>query len=241
MPHIPHWYTLRKTWADDAEFCKAVETIRHIGVWRWWGKYHFPYFHANGVYYWSMGAPVKDTILINRAIDKYASADYDSIAQRYDSLYATEAHDQETCQAFETCEISRDHDVLDVGCGTGLFHDFSIPCSSYVGIDPSGQMLSIAKGKHPDVDYLQCSFEHYHTDLLFDRILMLFTVPNHIHPAYIDKVRYMLAPGGKAYLFWDVPDSDYLISYEDELHLSAGPVGLPKFNQRYGLQVIKND
>lgn len=67
MPQCPHHYTLRKTWTDDTQFAAAVVAIRKYGVVRPWGRYRHTYFDANGYTYWTMGAPIPATILINRA------------------------------------------------------------------------------------------------------------------------------------------------------------------------------
>ena len=67
MPHIPHEYTLRKHAADEAEFEAAVMFIRGHGYQARWGKYNHTYFDVDGWQYWTMGAPLAATILINRA------------------------------------------------------------------------------------------------------------------------------------------------------------------------------
>ena len=65
MPKIPHWYTLRKN-ADNREFDNAVQFIRAFGYDDWyWGK-KYKAINVKGFKYWTMGAPIKKTILINR-------------------------------------------------------------------------------------------------------------------------------------------------------------------------------
>ena len=67
MPGIPHEYTRRKEWIDEAAFEGVVRFIRENGVQEQFGRRTFTYFYANGFKYWTMGNPVKKTILINRA------------------------------------------------------------------------------------------------------------------------------------------------------------------------------
>lgn len=67
MPTIPHEYTLRKTWANQDDFDWAVETIRQYGYRRRWGTRTFTYLDLDGWKYWTMGSPIPQTILINRA------------------------------------------------------------------------------------------------------------------------------------------------------------------------------
>jgi hypothetical protein len=65
MPHNPHEYTLRRN-TDDATFDAAVRYIREHGrMETYWGKpYRTLYFGDHK--YWTMGAPLEVTILINR-------------------------------------------------------------------------------------------------------------------------------------------------------------------------------
>ena len=66
MPSCPHSYTLRKEW-DDEWFEAAVELTRRLGKRERWGKAIRPYFRHGEYKYWTMGSPINDTILINRA------------------------------------------------------------------------------------------------------------------------------------------------------------------------------
>jgi len=73
MPQIPHFYTLRKNWEDDKLFEGVVQAIRDLGEIRPWPAppkkpwHKHSYFDAGEWSYWSMGAPLDKTILINRA------------------------------------------------------------------------------------------------------------------------------------------------------------------------------
>lgn len=61
----PHHYTLRSDW-DKKDFEWVIETLRANGYTeRFWGK-DYTMFSADGFKYWTMGAPVFETILINR-------------------------------------------------------------------------------------------------------------------------------------------------------------------------------
>lgn len=67
MPQIPHWYTLRRNAKRDEDFAAFVQEIRFRGIVRQFGSKSFTYFDLDGWTYWTMGAPVEETILINRA------------------------------------------------------------------------------------------------------------------------------------------------------------------------------
>jgi hypothetical protein len=64
----PHEYTLRGARPDlDADFRKFVGLIRAEGYEApFYGK-TYRYFDIDGYQYWTMGASVEETILINRA------------------------------------------------------------------------------------------------------------------------------------------------------------------------------
>ena len=70
MPEIPHFYTLKREWDNLKEFEKAVSYIRENGQKELWQDgQHYTYLYVNGWKYWTMGSPVSETILINRAED----------------------------------------------------------------------------------------------------------------------------------------------------------------------------
>jgi hypothetical protein len=74
MPQWPHEYTVRG-WRPDLEagFVAFVELIRRTGEVKPWPggatnpRYHHRYLELDGWQYWTMGAPVADTTVINRA------------------------------------------------------------------------------------------------------------------------------------------------------------------------------
>ncbi len=70
MPEDPHFYTLKREWGNPKEFEKAVLYIRENGYKELWKDgQHYIYLYMNGWKYWTMGSPVSETILINRAED----------------------------------------------------------------------------------------------------------------------------------------------------------------------------
>ena len=67
MPRCPHHYTLRNTWLNDNDFVDCVQLIRESGYDEAFGGKRIVYLNANGYKYWTMGAPLDETTLINRA------------------------------------------------------------------------------------------------------------------------------------------------------------------------------
>lgn len=75
MPQWPHEYTIRQ-WRRDLEprFFDFVDLVRHKGVIKPWPPdaleplYRHTYLEVDGWEYWTMGAPIHDTVVINRAL-----------------------------------------------------------------------------------------------------------------------------------------------------------------------------
>ncbi|MBL8549240.1 MAG: hypothetical protein JNJ73_04600 [Hyphomonadaceae bacterium] len=68
MPQWPHEYTLRKNWNGSIPFENVVQFLRDHGRHARWGKARAKriYWDHDGYEYWSMGASLSETTLINR-------------------------------------------------------------------------------------------------------------------------------------------------------------------------------
>ena len=62
-----HSYTIRDNWRSAALFEEVVQYIRDHGEERYFYGKKYTYLDAGQWEFWSMGAPIKDTILINKA------------------------------------------------------------------------------------------------------------------------------------------------------------------------------
>jgi hypothetical protein len=65
MPRWPHEYIVR----DQVDATKFVALVRHIREHGYLGHFYkkpITYFDEGGMTYWTMGAPVEETIIINR-------------------------------------------------------------------------------------------------------------------------------------------------------------------------------
>ena len=68
MPQCPHEYIVRgKCPLSDEDFVYFVNMQREHGVKEQWGKFNFPYLYIDDYKYWTMGAPIEETTIINRA------------------------------------------------------------------------------------------------------------------------------------------------------------------------------
>lgn len=166
---FPHSYVVRgKDLVDTADFARAVRVIRTFGEPGRFHRWTNIYLTSNETKWWTMGAPVDETTIINQssASDAYGVQDaprtaaarpafYDRIATEYDQLYLSP---QDLAENEVVRQLIRQHFIghaprtLDVGCGTGLLLDLGVVSSKlYWGIDPSQGMLNQLVAKHPDV------------------------------------------------------------------------------------------
>lgn len=67
MPDNPHFYTLKKKWKGKEEFEALVQFIRDHGTVEIFRGWPYTCYYAHGYKYWTMGDPVPETTLINRA------------------------------------------------------------------------------------------------------------------------------------------------------------------------------
>ncbi len=66
MADNPHEYCLRRNAEDERMFEAVVQFIREYGSWYpWWGRWYLQYVAGDHAF-WTMGAPVPETTLINR-------------------------------------------------------------------------------------------------------------------------------------------------------------------------------
>jgi hypothetical protein len=65
MPEWPHEYIVRDR-VDEGHFVKLVKHIREYGYEGKFYKMSITYFDYEGMTYWTMGAPIEETIIINR-------------------------------------------------------------------------------------------------------------------------------------------------------------------------------
>ena len=72
MPKFPHEYTVRE-WNDTTEFEAFLHYILHFGESRKVMYWKRVYLDVGDYYYWWMGAPIGQAVVINRALLESAS------------------------------------------------------------------------------------------------------------------------------------------------------------------------
>lgn len=65
MPLWPHEYIVRKN-VDEGLFVQLVKYIRAYGYAGIFYNTPITYFDQDGMTYWTMGAPIEETVIINR-------------------------------------------------------------------------------------------------------------------------------------------------------------------------------
>lgn len=186
MPMIPHEYIVRHRSLPDDQFVDFVQTIREHGVVEQWRKYKHTYLYLGGFKYWTMGNPIEETTIINRA---KVHNEYDSIADVYDSLFTGNGYPVEDKQVVEMIQWAGEP-ILDIGCGTGLLVDLlNVPADSYVGIDPSSKMIMKLKEKHPDHPTKTTPFEGMALASPEFYAISLYGSPSYIMPQYLARMK----------------------------------------------------
>jgi len=96
---------------------------------------------------------------------------YDEVAPSYDSRFQGRVACVENLRA---CGDLPTGNVLDIGCGTGLYLEYRQP-KGYVGVDISSGMIAQAQRKFPDATFIQSDMTALPLpDALFDAVVSLF-------------------------------------------------------------------
>src|SRR6266850_7185955 len=215
MRALPHWYTLREKWTDEAAFCGTVVNLRARGYQHRFGRKVYTYCDVNDHFYWTMGNPIDPppdggpyTRLINRkpfhlATDRVIP--YDAIAAAYGALA-------------DVGEFERLVDglgvlagpVLDVGCGTGRLCA-RVPPADYLGIDPSAKMLAELSRARPGYATIATALGAFAPregqPRQFSTILALDGTGSYLSDAELSRIPTLLAPGGRAIVTFYAADA----------------------------------
>lgn len=206
MPDIPHEYTLREAWGDDTLFDATVAYIRNHGYSAQFQYRRYTYLDIDQYQYWTMGAPLSDTILINRAI-RCRQESHDEMALLYD-----EAVDGPEWQSVDADVVAlagdlSDRSVFDIGCGTGMLLDYANP-KEYLGIDPSSKMLQQLVSKFPTrrSDVIATPLGSWSGGRQFDVIVAFFGVGSYLTDSEIERIPIALNPGGRYVVSFYAPN-----------------------------------
>jgi SAM-dependent methyltransferase len=129
---------------------------------------------------------------------KDVSAYYDALASRYDALYLDAASRYENAVVQTTLQRLEvdDTEVLDLGCGTGLFLDMGFHPRHYLGVDISEEMVHVARQKHPNWTFCVGDMASSVSER-YDTVIVLFGGASQaLHVSMLDLMRHLL-PGGR--------------------------------------------
>lgn len=202
---------------DQKIFEQFVIYIREHGVRKKYKKSFYTHLDLDGFSYWTMGAPLEITIIINRQSLGF----YDAISERYDDIFSDKDSEREN---LETYDLFKDHlhsSVLDIGCGTGLLLDIT-PAEkrfNYIGIDPSAKMLEKFREKHSGrttARGVQTTFEDYalKTNIRFDLIVSLFGSISYVNPAFFGKIKDLLRKPESKYFLMFFKNDYFPLTYQ---------------------------
>ena len=108
---------------------------------------------------------------------------YNKIAGSYDSRYSDSQYLRENKLLFgEITRVLEDKDkLLDVGCGTGLLlENIKLSSERYLGVDPSKNMLKIARRKFPTHRFVRGRLEDVLDSFEADIAVALFGVGSYL-------------------------------------------------------------
>jgi len=142
-----------------------------------------------------------------KKILKKTVSDYNSIADKYSRV--REKDWKEMDFLFE--HLKPDDVVLDLGCGNGRFFS-SFKDARYFGVDPSSQLIGIAKNNHPQGNFRVASGDSLpFADDYFDKvysIAVLHHIPSFdLRLQFLKEAKRVLKPGGYLILtVWDLKE-----------------------------------
>ncbi|GMO33878.1 MAG: hypothetical protein Ta2B_14340 [Termitinemataceae bacterium] len=206
MPANPHHYALRKNFKTDERFANdsdslfdfIVAAMRECSYSGKFGGRRYQYFNVNEHYYWTMGAPIKETILINRKLR--GPVPYDEIASKYNDLFTDAGSLKENDDVLNMINY-QGGSLLEIGCASCPLIE-RLEVSEYYGIDPSGKMIEICRRNNPNAVFVQSDFEAFYTPNHFDYIVATFGAASYIDENYLQRINEMLNPGGKIFLMF---------------------------------------
>jgi len=124
--------------------------------------------------------------------------DFGRRAATYDELRPADDDWREVCEALVREGDLAGRRVLDVGCGTGRFAAALVRRSRVWAVDPSPEMLEVARRRAPGVRFKQASaYALPFKDAWFERATMWLVVHLLERPRAFPELRRVLAPGGR--------------------------------------------
>lgn len=115
------------------------------------------------------------------------------------------------------CQKNKVKSILEIGCGTGnLAPKFSANFKEYIGLDYSEHMLSLARGKFPEGNFIQGDMRNFNLEKKYDVALITGRSTSYLLTSddILDTfkcIHYVLNPNG--YLIFDCIDATKFLRY----------------------------
>lgn len=204
------WYASADDSPQGQSLQWAADQIRRANSYFYRRQRLYWSFIANGYQYWvddfdprigTSGYPDR----INRKRYYYRNT-YDEVAEEYDALWNTQLESVTRWMKEHMSDaVSRDDLVLDIECRTGRLRDFDLvsDSTSYLGLEPSSQMLREFRRKHPRFfnSVLATRFSDYWSAARkYDRIVALASAGNRLGVLELYKMLDLLTDTGRWYV-----------------------------------------
>ncbi len=138
---------------------------------------------------------------------KIVKDDYDVIAEVYANSYSEINSYKPYINEFVKNLSGKS--ILDVGCGAGQFTNYLCELGFQAkGIDFSNGLLTIARRKYPNIEFINIDVCEYETTELYDGIFtkdMLFHLPDEDIVKVLKMFKSILKPNGKICIIMDMP------------------------------------
>lgn len=181
--NVPHEYIVRdKCTLTKQQFDEFVETQRNCGITERWGNYNHQYLYIGGYKYWTMGAPIDETTVINR---QKLFGEFDDLVNPLAKWYTVEFRNY---IAEIVNSIRGEKNVYEAYCGDGDFVAAShISSSQYKGAEPSNVLINAFREK-------QNGFYRNVTKSPFESLSERWTKPGTLVISLFGKASYIMRP-----------------------------------------------
>jgi hypothetical protein len=189
MANIPHWWTVRRQWADSEAFTRAVLRIRQFGSKRRFYSMVNIKMDVNQYYYWTCDdnrCPPEAVTLINRAVRVQYEAEPPAWFPAWPE--PTDAERARLARVFDL----RLHSVLDIGA---TWLDAARYARDYVAIGPPGDLARLLT-QVPTARTIETAVRGFVPPTRFDIVAALCGAADHLGNDELMRLPLLAQPGG---------------------------------------------
>ena len=178
---VPHEYIVRgKCPLNDDEFVYFINAQRKYGVLEYFYGRPNKYLHIDGYKYWTMGAPIPDTIIMNRQ----------KLFDEFDSIDVEDYYSNEELSYISNRVSELGKKFFEIGTGIGNFiRQGIVNANDYCGCEPSKNAVAKIKELYPEFsrNITAMSFEQTIEKIQDDDYVFigLFGSPSYVMKPYL--------------------------------------------------------